>query len=107
VGECVQIDLGIGHSFRMSSGLRFDDRRVVDVGAALAAAANLEENSPNDRCWLRRSMRQKVAMSQKHVVPPLPSTTSYPSGRPKSSPRPLRSRPTTDLTARWRWLVPR
>ena len=45
-------------------------------GAALAAAANLDENSPNDRCWLRRSMRQKVAMSQKHVVPPLPSTTS-------------------------------
>ena len=45
-------------------------------GAAVAAVANLDENSPNDRCWLRRSMRQKVAMSQKHVVPPLPSTTS-------------------------------
>ncbi len=45
-------------------------------GAALAAAANFDENSPNDRCWLRRSMRQNVAMSQKHVVPPLPSTTS-------------------------------
>ena len=68
-------------------------------GAALAAAANLEENSPNDRCWLRLSMRQKVAMSQKQVVPPLPSTTSYPSGRPNRSPRPRRSRPTTDLTA--------
>ena len=45
-------------------------------GAALAAAANLEENSPKDRCWLLRSIRPKVAMSQKQVVPPLPSTTS-------------------------------
>ena len=31
---------------------------------ATAAAANLEENSPKTRCWLRCSMRQKVAASQ-------------------------------------------
>ncbi len=45
-------------------------------GAAAAAVANLEENSPKLRCWLFCSMRRKVAASQKQVVPPLPSTTS-------------------------------
>ena len=44
-------------------------------GAALAAAANLEENSPNDRCWLRRPIRPNVATSQNCVAPPFPSTT--------------------------------
>ena len=45
-------------------------------GAAATPAANLDENSPNDRCWLRRSIRPKMAASQKAVVPPLPSSTS-------------------------------
>src|SRR4029450_7825311 len=29
-------------------------------GAAVAAAANLAENSPNTRCWLRRSISEKA-----------------------------------------------
>jgi hypothetical protein len=45
-------------------------------GAALAADANLEENSPKERCWLRRSISPAVATSQNAVAPPLPSTTS-------------------------------
>ena len=45
-------------------------------GASWAAFANFEENSPKCRCWLRRSMRPKVAASQNTVVPPLPSSTS-------------------------------
>jgi len=53
-------------------------------GAALAQAANFEENSPKLRCWLCSWMRPNVAASQKQVVPPLPSTTSCPSGSEKS-----------------------
>ena len=45
-------------------------------GASLAAEANLAENSPKLRCWERSLIRQKVAMSQKAVAPPLPRTTS-------------------------------
>ena len=45
-------------------------------GASVAAFANFEENSPKLRCWLFSRIRPKVAMSQKHVAPPLPSTTS-------------------------------
>jgi hypothetical protein len=45
-------------------------------GAAVTAAANLAENSPNTRCWLRRSIREKLARSQNRVEPPLPSATS-------------------------------
>ena len=45
-------------------------------GAAADAEANFDENSPKLRCWLRLSMRPKVAMSQKTVVPPLPSMIS-------------------------------
>ena len=45
-------------------------------GASAAAAANFDENSPKLRCWLLRSMRPKVAASQKQVVPPLPRATS-------------------------------
>ena len=45
-------------------------------GAAAAALANFEENSPKLRCWLFSRIRPKVAMSQNAVAPPLPSTTS-------------------------------
>ena len=45
-------------------------------GAALAQAANFEENSPKLRCWLCAAISPNVAASQKQVVPPLPSTTS-------------------------------
>ena len=76
-------------------------------GASFAAAANFDENSPKLRCWLLRSMRPKVAASQKQVVPPLPRATTYPSGSENSSARPSRRLPTTDLTVFWRWLVPR
>ena len=45
-------------------------------GAAATAAANLAENAPKLRCWLRVSIRPNTAASQNPVVPPLPSTTS-------------------------------
>jgi hypothetical protein len=45
-------------------------------GALWVTLANLEENSPNDRCWARSRTSPKAAMSQKAVDPPLPSTTS-------------------------------
>ena len=77
-------------------------------GAAVAAAANLEENSPKERCWLCSSIRPKVAASQKQVVPPLPSTHLVAVGQARTArPGPRRTRPTTDLTGVWRWLVPR
>src|SRR5215218_4821751 len=47
-----------------------------------------------------------MAASQKAVVPPLPSTTSYPSGRSNSSVRPSRIRRTRPLTGAWRCEVP-
>jgi hypothetical protein len=45
-------------------------------GAAFAAAANFEENSPKETCCDRSRIRLTRAMSQNAVVPPLPSTTS-------------------------------
>ena len=54
-------------------------------GAAAAASANFDENSPNTACALRSRMRPNVATSQNIVDPPLPSTISQPSGRPNSS----------------------
>ena len=45
-------------------------------GAAFAAAANFEENSPKETCCDRSRIRLNSAMSQNAVVPPLPSTTS-------------------------------
>ena len=45
-------------------------------GASLAAEPNFAENSPKLRCCERSWIRQKVAMSQNAVEPPLPSTTS-------------------------------
>ena len=45
-------------------------------------------------------------MSQKAVAPPLPSTTSYPSGSENRDARPDRTRCTRSLTGAWRWDVP-
>lgn len=75
-------------------------------GASFAALANFEENSPKERCWDLRSMRPWVAMSQKAVVPPLPRTTSYPSGSENSVRTPSRTLPTRFFTGGWRWEVP-
>src|SRR3954447_4713793 len=75
-------------------------------GALRAAVANFEENSPKDRCWLRSRIRPNVATSQNAVAPPLPSTTSYPSGRLKRLEIPSRTRPTRFLTGACRWDVP-
>ena len=82
VGERVDVDAGarrpaagwVPGSLRMISG-------ASRWGARAAASANLPENSPKTRCWLRRSISPNVATSQNAVVPPLPSTTSHPSGR--------------------------
>ena len=76
-------------------------------GAAAAAMANLEENSPNDRCSDRWSISPKVAASQNAVVPPFPRITSYPSGSEKRSCRPDLILPTRAFTGGCLWLVPR
>ena len=44
-------------------------------GAAVAALANFDENSPNDRCCDFCRIRPNAAISQNAVVPPLPRTT--------------------------------
>ena len=75
-------------------------------GAFFADVANLEENSPNARCWLFSRIRPKQATSQNAVAPPLPSTTWCPSGRSKSDARPSRTRPTVSLTGACRCEVP-
>ena len=77
-------------------------------GAAAAAAANFDENSPKVRCWLFASIRPKVAASQKQVVPPLPEHHLVARrGARTATASPARRLPTTDLTVFWRWLVPR
>ncbi len=75
-------------------------------GASLAAFANLDENSPNDRCWDLEAMSPCVATSQNAVEPPLPRTTSYPSGSENRSRTPVRTSPTRFFTGAWRWDVP-
>src|SRR5262249_42370043 len=54
----------------------------------------------------RSRIRPRAAASQNAVVPPLPSTTSYPSGREKSSRNPARIRPTSERTGACRCEVP-
>ena len=75
-------------------------------GASVAEVANLEENSPKDRCWLFSRIRPKQAASQNAVAPPLPRTTWWPSGSENSSASPSRTRPTVSLTGACRWEVP-
>ena len=75
-------------------------------GARVVTVANFAENSPNDRCCDRSRISPKAAASQNAVVPPLPSATTVPFGRPKSSARPLRIRRTTSRTGDCRCDVP-
>src|SRR3712207_743458 len=76
-------------------------------GALLVADANLEPNSPKERCWAFFSTKPKLATSQNAVEPPTPKTTSYPSGARKNCARPSRTEPTRFLTGACRWEVPR
>ena len=76
-------------------------------GASAAALANFAPNSPNEANWARSRIRPNVATSQNAVVPPLPITTSYPSGSWKSSARPARRRATWSRTVFCRCEVPR
>ena len=75
-------------------------------GAADAASANFDENSPNTAWALTRSINENVAASQNRVEPPLPSRISQPSGRPNRSTSPLRTEPTRFLTGACRCDVP-
>ena len=72
----VGVDAGLGSRGGASPGSALITDGSARNGAALAADANFAENSPKDRCCERCSIRQKVAMSQNAVAPPLPSTTS-------------------------------
>src|SRR3954451_6478582 len=75
-------------------------------GALFVTLANLLVNSPYARCAARSRTRLNAAASQNAVVPPLPSTTSYPSGREKNEVRPSRTRCTRSLTGFCRCDVP-
>ncbi len=75
-------------------------------GARVVTVANFAENSPNDRCCDRSRISPNAAASQNAVVPPLPSATTVPFGRPKSSASPLRIRRTTSRTGDCRCDVP-
>ncbi len=75
-------------------------------GALFVTVANLLVNSPYARCAARSRTRLNAAASQNAVVPPLPSTTSYPSGREKNEVRPSRTRCTRSLTGFCRCEVP-
>ena len=60
-------------------GSAFRTSGASSHGAA-AALANFAPNSPKEQSCARRSIRPNAAASQNAVEPPLPSTTSYPSG---------------------------
>ena len=75
-------------------------------GAPAVTSANFEPNSPKARCSDRSRTSPYAAASQKAVAPPLPSTTSYPSGRENSAARPDRARCTRSFTGAWRCDVP-
>src|SRR5215468_10689037 len=75
-------------------------------GAPLTTVTNLAENSPNDRCWARSRISPNAAMSQNAVLPPLPSTTSYPSGSSNSAANPSRTCRTSARTGACRCDVP-
>lgn len=75
-------------------------------GAPVVTLANLLENSPNVRCCDFCRTSPNAAASQNAVVPPLLSSTSYPSGRENSCAKPSRTRPTSDLTGFCRCEVP-
>ena len=72
----VDVDAGLGGELGRVAGVGGDDVGSPRCGAALAAAANFEPNSPKDRNCARSSIRPNVAASQNAVEPPLPSTTS-------------------------------
>ena len=82
LGSCGRSPGGVSHTCGSSR-----------CGAERATAANFDENSPMTRCVLRRSTRPNTAASQKRVEPPLPISTSYPSGSANRSARPSRTRP--------------
>ena len=89
MGEGVDVDVGLGLGQRVGAGRRGDDHRVAAGGA---------RRRPRRRTWPRTrrrrgagsrcSIRPNVATSQNAVLPPLPRTTSQPSGRPNRSRRP-------------------
>ena len=78
VGEAVGVDAGVGDRPRV----RCRAPTTITDGSSRCGrglrrpSANFDENSPKLRCWLRRSIRPKVAASQNAVVPPLPSRIS-------------------------------
>ena len=105
VGERVDVDAGVADGPRVGAGRRCDDLGCVEVRRARPRRRRTwTENSPKTRCWLRCSIRPNVAASQNAVVPPLPSTTSHPSGRANSS-REARRAPSRRrrCTGAWRW----
>ena len=72
----IDVDARLGGEHRACPG---SDVMIVGsprCGASLAAAANLEPNSPKDRNCARSSISPNVAASQNAVDPPLPRTTS-------------------------------
>lgn len=101
VSLCVSAYTSTPASARASGCVPGSDETTVGSsshGASFAALANFEENSPKDRCCDLRSISPWVATSQNAVAPPLPRTTSYPSGNENSARTPSRTRPTRSRT---------
>ena len=91
----------------VSARLAGEQHRVFKERVAFAAdAANLALNEPYVPNAARRVISEAQAISQNALAPPLPSATSYPSGRWKNSRRSSRIEATSCLTGAWRCDVP-
>ena len=100
---------GVAFGAMARARLGLDDLGARRGGARpRTAAANFDENSPNARCWLRRSMRQNVAASQNSVGAAVAEHDLVAVGQREQLAQAVRGpvRP-PDLTVGWRWLVPR
>ena len=86
VGPRNDVGVVVAHRFR-GVARRVQIRRSARRGTARPAVtvANFWVNSPYTRCRARRRTSPQAAASQKAVAPPLPSSTSYPSGSAKRS----------------------
>ena len=111
VSLCAQaIDVTDGSATRLRGAARVGlDRRSGRRGTGLLATRGGELRAELAVGQVQRALRRpgpKAAASQNAVVPPLPSTTSYPSGSENSSRSPARTRPTRSLTGACRCEVP-
>ena len=87
----------------VSARLAGEQHRVFKEGCVRGGRGELGTERANAA---RRVISEAQAISQNALAPPLPSATSYPSGRWKNSRRPSRIEATSCLTGAWRCDVP-